>query len=57
MPVDAKRGSRGIVPPILNLGARRGGWGTPCPGRFACGNDYIHFRGGCLRAVMDDCGE
>jgi hypothetical protein len=41
MSVDAKRGSRGIAPPMLNLGARRGGWETPCPGHFACGNDSV----------------
>jgi len=35
----AQRGSRGIA--FLNLGARRGGWSTPRPGRFTPGKDPV----------------
>jgi hypothetical protein len=36
-----QRGSRGIALLILNLGARRGGWSAPRPGRFTPGKDPV----------------
>src|SRR5215468_8866324 len=35
------RGVRGIVLLFLDLGARRGGWSAPHPGRFTPGNDPV----------------
>jgi hypothetical protein len=36
-------GSRGIALLILNLGARRGGWSAPRPGRFTPGKDSVQI--------------
>jgi hypothetical protein len=39
--------SRGIALLILNLGARRGGWSAPRPGRFTPGKERgTHCTGG-----------
>jgi hypothetical protein len=37
----AQRGSRGIALLFLDLGARRGGWSAPRPGRFTPGKDPV----------------
>jgi hypothetical protein len=37
----AQRWSRGTALLILNLGARRGGWSAPRPGRFTPGKDSV----------------
>jgi hypothetical protein len=42
MPWMAQRGSRGIAPPMLNLGTRWGwvgGWSAPCLGHFTPGKE------------------
>jgi hypothetical protein len=40
-PQTAQRGSRGIALLMLDLGARRGGWSAPRPGRFTPGKDPV----------------
>jgi len=39
--MQAQRGSGGISPPILNLGARSGGSSTSCLGRHILGKDPV----------------
>jgi hypothetical protein len=40
-PELAYRVARGIALPFRDLGARRGGWSAPCPGRFTPGKDPV----------------
>jgi hypothetical protein len=37
----AQRGGTAIALLFLDLGARRGGWSAPCPGRFTPGKDPV----------------
>jgi hypothetical protein len=41
MPELAKRVDRDIALPFRDLGARRGGWSAPRPGRFNPGEDPV----------------
>jgi hypothetical protein len=38
---ESPEGCRGIVLHSLELGARRGGWSAPRPGRFTSGKDPV----------------
>jgi hypothetical protein len=44
-PQRSQRGSRGIALLMLDLGARRGEWSAPRPGRFTSGKTrYLLYR-------------